>query len=259
MTNRTGQDAMANHASEGLPPAGRAGESSPSIRSAAVTAGAAILLMSVLAGFGNFVALEGLVTDGEAARTVADISESEGLFRLGVLSMALVIVLDVVVAWALYRVFSPVSKGLSMLAAAFRLVYAGVFMVAIGELLGVVRLVGDDTYLSVFGADQLGAQVLMRIDAYTDVWTLGLLLFGLHLLVIGYLAYRSGYVPRSLGALVAIAGLGYVIDTFGAVLSTGTWTDVSSFTFVGEFLLALWLVIWGRRLTLSEPAVTPSR
>ena len=81
---------------------------------------------------------------------------------------------------------------------------------------------------------------------------MGLGLFGLHLLLIGYLAYRSGYVPKFLGVLLAIAGLGYLADTFGTMLSPGSWTAVASFTFIGEFLLALWLVIWGRRLALSE-------
>jgi hypothetical protein len=75
-----------------------------------------------------------------------------------------------------------------------------------------------------------------------------LFLFGLHLLLIGDLAYRSGYVPRLLGALLAIAGLGYAADSLAVVLSQGTWTDISSFTFLGEFLLALWLVIRARRI-----------
>jgi hypothetical protein len=148
-----------------------------------------------------------------------------------------------------YRVFSPVSRSLSMLAACFRLVYAGVFLVAVSQLLGVLHLLGNDAYLSVFSAGQLHAQALSGIGTFNDVWSAGLVLFGLHLLVIGYLGYRSGYVPRLLGVLLVIAGLGYVVDSFGAVLSRGSWTDVSSFTFIGEFLLALWLLIWGRRLT----------
>jgi len=223
-----------------------------SVRNASVTAGVALLLMSALAGFGNFVSLKGLVTQGNAAQTAKDITGSEGLFRLGIASLLLVIALDVVIALALYRVFSPVNKSISMLAAALRLVYAGVFMVAIGQLLGVLRLLSNDGYLSVFSADQLRTQALLGINAFTDLWHAGLFLFGLHLLVIGYLAFRSGYVPRLLGVLLAIAGLGYVTDTFGVILSQGTWTDVSSFTFIGEFLFALWLVIWGRRITLSE-------
>ena len=224
-----------------------------SIRSASMTAGVALLLMSVLAGLGKFVALDGLVTQGNAARTATDIAESDGLFRLGIASMFLVIVLDVVVAWALYRVFRPVNKNLSMLAAAFRLVFAGVFMVAIGQLLGVVRLLGNDEYLSVLNADQLNAQALLGINAFNDLWVVGLGLFGIHLLIIGYLAYRSGYVPKLLGVLIAIAGLGYVIDSFGIVLSQSSWSEIATYTFIGEFLLALWLVIRGPHLTLSQP------
>jgi Domain of unknown function (DUF4386) len=71
-------------------------------------------------------------------------------------------------------------------------------------------------------------------------------------LVIGYLAWRSGYVPRLLGALLAIAGVGYAIDSVGATLSQASWTAISSYTFLGEFLLAVWLVARGRRLAPSE-------
>jgi hypothetical protein len=223
-----------------------------SIRNASVTAGVGILLISVLASFGNFVAVQGLVTQGDAAQTAKDIMESAGLFRLGIVSLILVIALDVVVAWALYRVFSPVNKGISMLAAWFRIVFAGVFLVAVGQLIGVLRLLGSDDYLAVLSADQVQAQALLGINAFADVWGAGLLLFGLHLIVVGYLAFRSGYVPRFLGVLIAIAGLGYVVDSFGAVLVGGSWTEVATFTFIGEFVLALWLVIWGRRLAVGE-------
>ncbi|WP_181770635.1 DUF4386 domain-containing protein [Amycolatopsis pittospori] len=219
------------------------------IHAASVTAGVGLLLMSVLAGFGKFVAVDGLVTPGDAARTARDITESAGLFRLGIASLFLVIALDVVVAWGLYRVFSPVNRNLSMVAAAFRLVYSGVFLVAIGQLFGPLRLFAGDAYLGVFDADQLNAQALLEITAFADLWMMSLGLFGIHLLVLGYLAYRSGYVPRVLGVLLAVAGLGYVIDTFGVLFSPNGWTDVSTYTFLGEFLLALWLVIQGRRVT----------
>lgn len=133
--NRTVRLSVQRHASDALPPDGLGMDPNRSIRNASVTAGVGILLMSALAGFGNFVALEGLVTQGNAAQTVKDITESGGLFRVGIVSLFLVIALDVVVAWGLYRVFSPVSKSISMLAAAFRLVFAGVFMAATGHLL----------------------------------------------------------------------------------------------------------------------------
>jgi hypothetical protein len=254
MTNRTEDPPVQQYARERPPPARQGLDVDWSMRNASMTTGVGLLLMSALAGFGKFVALDGLVTEGNAAQTANDVVASEGLFRLGIVSLIMVIALDVVVAWALYRVFSPVSRSISMLAAALRLVYAGVFLVAIGQLLGVLRLLSNDGYLGVFSADQVHAQALLGITAFSDLWYVGLFLFGLHLLVVGYLAYRSGYVPRLLGALLAIAGLGYAADSLGVVLSQGSWTDISSFTFIGEFLLALWLLIRGRRLTVSASA-----
>lgn len=248
MTNRTEYPPVPQGASEAQPPRSRALAAHWSIRSASVTAGAALLLMSVLAIFGNIVAVDGLVTEGDAARTATDIMASQGLFRLGIVSLIVVVALDVVVAWALYRVFSPVNAGLSMLAAAFRLVYAAVLMVAIGQLLGVIRLLSDDSNGAVLGIDQMQAQAMLEIAAFNDIWYVGQFLFGLHLLLIGYLAYRSSYVPKVLGVLLAIAGLGYATDSLGAVLSQNSWTDISSFTFLGEFLLALWLLIRARRI-----------
>jgi hypothetical protein len=252
MTNRTRPPPVAPHgATETQPPAPPVSAANRSIRIASITAGVGILLMTPLALFGNFVALQRLMTPGNATQTAADIIDSEIVFRFGIVSLFLVIALDVVVACALYRALSPVSRGISLLAAVFRIVFAGVFLVAISQLAGVLRLLGNDDYLAVFTADQLRAQALLGINTFGDVWGAGLFLFGLHLLIVGYLAYRSGYVPRVLGVLLAIAGAGYVIDSFGKVLSGGSWTDISMFTFIGEFLLALWLVIRGRRLTVA--------
>ena len=125
-------------------------------------------------------------------------------------------------------------------------------MVAISQLVDVLRLLNDD-YLAAFSPDQLHAQVLLAISAFSDVWHAGLFLFGLHLLIIGYLAFKSGYVPKLIAVLVAIDGLSYAVDTFGTVLSPGPWTDTATFTFIGELLLGLWLVIRGRRLSVTEP------
>jgi hypothetical protein len=253
MTNRTVDSSVEHHPSDPIPLASRR-SAAWSIRTASITAGVALLLMSAIAIFGNVVLVDGLVTEGNAGQTATDIMASEGSFRLGIASLIVVIALDVVVAWALYRVFSPVSNSLSMLAMALRLVYSGVFMVAIGHLLGAARLLSNDGYLAVFGADQVNAQAMLEITAFNDIWYVGQFLFGLHLLLIGYLAYRSGYVPRLLGVLIVISGLGYAADSLGAVLSQGRWTDISSFTFIGEFLLALWLLIRARSIAESTSA-----
>ncbi|MDX6366167.1 MAG: hypothetical protein QOK30_1243 [Nocardioidaceae bacterium] len=159
MTSHTVHPPAEQNATElRLPPPGA--EAGWSMSSAALIAGVATLLMSVLAGFGNFVAVHRVVTQGDAARTAHEVMASEGVFRLGIVSLFLVVALDVVAAWALYRVFSPVSRGVSLLAALFRLVYTGVFLVAISQLVSAVHLIGADPSLSVFTPAQLQARAL---------------------------------------------------------------------------------------------------
>jgi hypothetical protein len=217
-------------------------------RSAAVVAGVGLLLLAALAAVGNLVVVQGLVTEGDAARTAREIMASEGMFRLGVASLYAAAALDVLVAWALFAVFRPVHEGLSRLAAWFRLAYAAVFLVALSQLAGIPNLLGDD-HIPAFTAPQVDAMALAKVETFTDIYMAGLLLFGLHLLLLGYLAYASGEMPRLLGVLLALAGLGYVFDTMAAVLTAGSPLVVSTFTFVGEFLLAVWLVVRSRRLS----------
>jgi Domain of unknown function (DUF4386) len=94
-------------------------------------------VLALLAAFGHVGVVDRLIVADDAVRTAADIADSETLFRLGLASLLVAAALDIVVAWALFRVFEPVSRGLSMLTAWFRLAYAGVFVVAIAQLAGV--------------------------------------------------------------------------------------------------------------------------
>ena len=213
-------------------------ETSHSIRKSSTTAGVGLLAMSVLSAFGYLVAVKGLVVPGNAARTATNIAGHEGLFRFGILSLYLVAVLDVVVAWALYRVFKPVSDTLSKLAAWLRVAYAAVFTVAISQLVGGLAL---------------PSRALQHINSFTNIWDAGLVLFGLNLFVVAYLAYRSGYVPKLLGVLLGIAGFGYVFETVVRALVRGSSSDISAITGMGEFVFALWLVIRGHRITVSHP------
>jgi len=225
-----------------------------SIRRASVIAGASLLLMAALAGFGYIVAVEGLVTYDDATRNATNILESLGLFRSGIVSLFVVIALDLVVAWGLYRVFTPVSRTLSAVGAWMRIVYGGVFAVAVAQLVEVLRLL-DTGGVATEGTDPRYAEALAGVNRFADIYDAGLILFGVHLLVIGWLAFEAGYVPTWLGVLLAVSGVGYVVDGVGALLSAGPWTDVSTFTFIGEFLLAVWLVIRGRRMEDEQCAL----
>ncbi|MBC7631774.1 DUF4386 family protein [Aeromicrobium sp.] len=86
--------------------------------------------------------------------------------------------------------------------------------------------------------------------------TVGLVLFGAHLLLVGYLAYKSEFIPNCLGALICIAGGGYAFDGLATVLSNGSIPKITPFTFIGGLALALCLVIRDRHLSAGELAAT---
>jgi hypothetical protein len=222
-----------------------------SIRRPALIAGAGILLLAALAAFANLSVVQTLVADGSTAQTAQVTVDSDVTFRLAIASLYVVVVLDVLVAWALMRVFTPVHAGLSLLAGWFRLAYSAVFLVAIAQLTGIPGLLSTRES-SAFTPAQVDALALAKVDAYNDIWMAGLLLFGVHLLLLGYLTHRSGQMPSLLGILLVVAGLGYAFDTVAAVLSSGSPFAVSTVTFLGEFLLALWLLIRGHRLTPDD-------
>jgi hypothetical protein len=240
-------------------PAGRGGpitterdETARRMRRSALVAGVGILALAVLAGTANFLVIEGLVTKDDAAKTASDVLASSGLFRFGLAALVVAVILDVVVAWALLTFFEPVDKDLSRLAAWFRLSYAAVFAVAIGQLLGVLPLL-DAAKPTAFTMDQRQAQALLKVQDFLDIWHVGLVLFGLHLVLIGYLAYRSGYVPRVLGVLLVIAGAGYLVDSFAGMFVANYAVNVAAITFIGEALLMVWLLVKGRNVTPSGP------
>ncbi len=259
MTNRVGDRAPALQASgvSRVPVSPRPAEQS--IRTASLTAGVGLLLLSVLAAVGYVAIVQRLVTPGDPAATATDIVASAGLFRLGVAMLYAVIVLDVLVAWALLGVFTPVDRNVSRLAAWFRVAYAAVFMVAIGQLAGVPDLLTNAGYSTAFTPEQLQGQAMVKVEAFHDSYMAGLILFGVHLLILGYLAYRSGYVPKVIGVLLAVAGVGYIVDSVVTVFTEGTPFAISTVTFLGEFLLALWLLVRGRRLTVPPVAGVRAR
>jgi hypothetical protein len=219
--------------------------STRTMRRASLTAGLALAMMSVLAAFGVFGATAPLITSGDAVKTAQDIGGSQGLFRWGIVCLLVVVVLDVVAAAALLTLFAPVSRGLSVMAASFRVAYAAVYLVAILQLVLALDLLAEPE------------QAMRAINAYTTIWLVGLILFGVHLLLIGYLAYRSGFMAKVFGLLLVVAGLGYIADGFAAVLVAGPTASVARFTFVGEVALIFWLLIVGRRKSFRTDEPVP--
>jgi hypothetical protein len=212
-----------------------------SARKVALIAGLGLLLMAVMAPLAHFGVLQTLIVPSDAAATVENITASEGLFRIAIAALLVVTFLDIVVAWALYVLLRPVSANVAMLVGWLRLAAPAVFAVALANLLDVAQLLGGPDGAALQPA-QLQAQVMASIASFDNGWDMSLAIFGLHLLGLGYLLFRSAHFPRFLGVLVVVAGGGYLADSFTRILVPDFSFTFSLFTFVGEALLILWLI-----------------
>ena len=212
-------------------------------------AGFAYIALFALGLFANFFVREGLTVAGDAAATVSNIAESEGLFRAGLVSFLAIFVLDVGIAWALHILFRRVNADLSLLTAWFRLVYTVLLGVASVFFFLVLELVGRTEYLATFDVGQLDTQVLFYLDAFNFTWLIGLLCFGIHLALLGYLILKSGYINRILGWALIVAGAGYAVDTL-AHAGLANYADYATLfllivavpSVVAEFWMAIWLL-----------------
>jgi hypothetical protein len=205
-------------------------------RKVALIAGLGLLGMALLAPFALLGVLPNLVVPADAAATVNNFIASEGLFRIAIAAVLIVTMLDILVAWALYVLLRPVNRTVALLVGWLRLVAAAAFLAALTNLLDVAQLLGG-AERSALQPEQVQAQVMASIASF-DIM---LAIFGLHLLGLGYLLFRSADFPRFLGVLVVIAGGGYLADTFTRILIPDFVFTFSVFTFIGEPLLIVWL------------------
>jgi hypothetical protein len=190
-----------------------------------------------------------LIVPGDAAATAANIQASEPLFRMALASDAILFLAEIVLTVLLYVLLKPVSKTLALVATFARLAMTVMQGVNVVVNFTALLLLGGAGYLTVFEPDQLNALVLLLMEAHTCGELVWGAFFGLHCVVLAWLIYKSGYLPKVLGILMAVAAFGYLADSFGNLLSAGydarfAWL-VSVTGFAGEMPFFLWLLIKG--------------
>ena len=219
-----------------------------SLRTAALIAGIGLLIMAIAAPFAELYAYPRLMISGNAAEIAQNISANKSLFTTAIVGYLIAFLCDLVVAWALYLLLKPVNENLSLLTAWFRLVYTVIALVALLNLVTVLRLVNPSDILAVVQPDLVQAQILFALDAFRSHWYFGLLFFGLHLGLLGYLVFRSDYIPRILGILLVFAGVGYLLTNLKPFLFPGLNLDFAEYTFYGELIFMLWLLLRSSRI-----------
>ena len=221
-----------------------------SLRQAALVAGIAYLLFPV--AFAEFYVFPKLLVHEDIELTVQNITAHPQLFFIGILCHFITLFLDVVIAWALYVLLAPVNRALSLLTAWLRLAYAVIAFSGLMNMVTVLRLLTTPYYQTLFGDQQLHAQVQLLLNEFRYDFSMALVIFGLHLVLLGYLIIRSGYIPAILGGILALLGAGWVIYCLRPYLYPSAPLDFIPLLGFGELLFPLWLVIRGWKI--KEPA-----
>jgi hypothetical protein len=216
------------------------------------------LLLIPLGLFGILYVPSFIIVPGDMAATASNITANELLFRLSIVGAILVQLVNIAVVILLYCLLKSVNKYVAGLMVIFLLL--GIPIAYLNELskFGVLLLLNGTEYASIFTPDQSLALAALFLDLHQHGIMIAQVFWGLWLIPMGYLVYRSGFLPRVLGILLVIGGLGYLTDSFIFFLSPSFGFEFTTFTFIGEALFPLWLLIKGvNREKWEERATEP--
>jgi Domain of unknown function (DUF4386) len=202
-------------------------------------------LLTILGGvFAQGFIAERLVVSGNAAATATNILTHVSLYRLGFAVYLIELACQIMATVLLYNLLKPVSKSVSLLAAIFGV--AGCVIKVISRLFFIapIFVLGGSHYLNVFSAEQLQALALLFLRVDYQAETMAMIFFGFYALLKGYLVFRSTFLPRILGVLGVVGGLGlltYLYEPLAARLVL----YVLAVALVGAVSNILWLLIFG--------------
>jgi len=209
-------------------------------------AGVLLLLSVVCGGFGEAFVPMRILVRGDAAATAAHLQQSGLLFRLGFVAYLVEATCDIVLALAFYVLLRPVHPRLALLAAFFGLVSTAIFAVSELFLYSAVLFVGSPDFLSPFSPAQQGSLLLLVLRLYGLGAGLFLALYGIATILRGWLIARSGFLPRVLGVLLVVGGLGFVCKNLLLVLAPRWSSDLLLLPmFVAILSLTVWMLVRG--------------
>ena len=224
-------------------------------RTAARVAGFTYLFTMAIVSLAYFSIYAHLLVAGNAAETARNVMAHERLFRINIACDVIYCAGVVVLLTALYVILEPVNRGLALLAAFFRLVYALMWVVIALSLLDVLRLLSGAGYLRAFEADRL--QALAGLYLGVPAYAVGLPFYGLASTVCSYLWFKSKYIPRALAAWGVISSVGCVTCAFANIIIPNFakvvnpwWFDTPMAGF--EMATGFWLLFKGIRTPLVE-------
>lgn len=216
------------------------------LRNAALIVGFCYVLSPVT--FAEFYIFPKLVIAGNMDQTAQNLIAHGKLYVVGILCHLITLILDIVSTWALYILLAPVNRALSLLTAWFRLVYVVMALIGVVEMVTVFRLLNTPDFLTLFGRQQLLAQAQLLLRSFRYDWSFSLVIFGIHLGLLGYLIFTSRYIPSVLGILLTLIGISWVFYSLRPYLYPTVNLGFIPIAGFGELLFPLWLLIRGWKI-----------
>ena len=216
-----------------------------SINKTARIAGFLYLLLVPLGIFGILYVPSTLIVPGDVAATASKILANESLFRLSIVSALLVQLVNLAVVLFLYKLLSPVNKNVARLMVMFIALAIPIAMLNELTQLAVLHLLNGADYLTAFTTDQLHALVSFFLELHESGVVIAQIFWGLWLFPMGYLVFKSGYIPQTIGVMLMIGCFGYVVDSLTFFLFPNFGVTFAEYLFIGEVALPLWLLVMG--------------
>src|SRR5271157_1002335 len=212
---------------------------------------AGLLYLIVIVGgiFAEIFVRGQLVVHGDAAATAHNILAHQLLFRLGfAVELFYCCACNLPITVIFYNLFKVVNRNVTLLMVFLDLVVTAIESISLLAHYAPLILLGGGHHLSAFTAEQLQAAAYVSLQLFEHGFAISLVFFGFDCLVMGYLIFRSNFLPRILGVLLAIEGLGYLVNSFALFLAPALQARIFPYfmaTGIAEVALCLWLLVMG--------------
>lgn len=220
-------------------------------RRSSLTAGLAIVIMALAAAFSFGYAHNTLVIPGDATTTINNLKTLSSLFNTEIFGWLIILLCDIIASIALYAYFKNENQKVARFMGALRLVYSAILGFAIFNLIKISSILNRSANTI---SESLQLKVMQSLTVFESAWSMGLIIFGFHLLLLGYLVYKSYNIHRFWGVLIIIAAVSYIAIHTAKNFIPGSEHIVNIVEMIlglpmtiGEVGFAVWLIVRGKQ------------
>jgi hypothetical protein len=219
-------------------------------------AGLLYLIVAVCGGWAELSVRSSVKVPGDAAATAANVVENATLMRLAFSADLVNITCFLLVALVMYAILKPVDDKIALAMVVFNAMAVAIMGLNMLNHIGALLVATVPDYTVGLSSKTSNALVMLLLDMHSHGYLVGQIFFGLFLLPLGYLVYKSGYFPRVLGILLMLGCGGYLAGLVAAHLSPDFESSLTLYlglpAGLAEVVFLLWLLVVGVRMPLED-------